>query len=46
VIRTFLTDCPKHLAAIEATVDQRDPELIRTTAQALKGAAGNEEAIP
>ncbi|MGH9373047.1 MAG: response regulator, partial [Vicinamibacterales bacterium] len=40
VIRLFLDDCPKRLAAINAAVDQRDSELIRTTAHALKGAAG------
>jgi CheY-like chemotaxis protein len=40
VIRLFLDDCPKRLAAISAAVEQRDPELIRTTAHALKGAAG------
>jgi CheY-like chemotaxis protein len=41
VIRVFLTDCPKRLAAIRIAVDRLDPELIRTTAHALKGAAGN-----
>jgi CheY-like chemotaxis protein len=40
VIRLFLEDCPKRLAAIKAAVDQRNPELIRTAAHALKGAAG------
>ncbi|MGH9308310.1 MAG: response regulator, partial [Vicinamibacterales bacterium] len=40
VIQLFLDDCPKRLAAIDAAVDQRDPERIRTTAHALKGAAG------
>jgi CheY-like chemotaxis protein len=40
VIRLFLDDCPKRLSAINAAVEQRDPELIRTTAHALKGAAG------
>jgi signal transduction histidine kinase/DNA-binding response OmpR family regulator/HPt (histidine-containing phosphotransfer) domain-containing protein len=41
VIRAFIDDCPRRLAAIKAAVDRRDPELIRTTAHALKGAAGN-----
>jgi CheY-like chemotaxis protein/HPt (histidine-containing phosphotransfer) domain-containing protein len=40
VIRLFLDDCPKRLAAISAAVEGRDPESIRTTAHALKGAAG------
>ena len=37
----FLEDCPKQLAAIKAAVDQREPQLIRSTAHALKGAASN-----
>jgi HPt (histidine-containing phosphotransfer) domain-containing protein len=41
VIRVFLDDCPKRLTAIKAAVDERNPELIRITAHALKGAAGN-----
>jgi signal transduction histidine kinase/DNA-binding response OmpR family regulator/HPt (histidine-containing phosphotransfer) domain-containing protein len=40
VIQLFLEDCPKRLRAINAAVEQRDPEAIRTTAHALKGAAG------
>jgi signal transduction histidine kinase/CheY-like chemotaxis protein len=40
VIQLFLEDCPKRMAAIAAAVEQRDPEAIRTTAHALKGAAG------
>ena len=40
VIRLFLEDCPLRLAAIKQAVDQEDAELIRTTAHALKGAAG------
>jgi len=40
VVRLFLDDCPKRLAAIKNAVDLRDAELIRTTAHALKGAAG------
>jgi two-component system sensor histidine kinase/response regulator len=40
VIRLFLEDCPLRLAAIKQAVDQKDAELIRTTAHALKGAAG------
>jgi two-component system, sensor histidine kinase and response regulator len=41
VINLFLEDCPKRLSEIKAAVDARDAELIRTTAHALKGAAGN-----
>jgi CheY-like chemotaxis protein len=41
VIRLFLDNCPQQLAAIRAAVEQRNPELVRTTAHALKGAAGN-----
>jgi HPt (histidine-containing phosphotransfer) domain-containing protein len=41
VIRVFLDDCPLRLAAIIAAVVRPDPERIRTTAHALKGAAAN-----
>src|SRR5262249_2091645 len=41
VIRLFLEDCPARLAAIKAAVDHGDAEAIRTSAHALKGAAGN-----
>jgi CheY-like chemotaxis protein/HPt (histidine-containing phosphotransfer) domain-containing protein len=41
VIRIFLEDCPIRLAAIKDAVDRRDADAIRTTAHALKGAAGN-----
>ena len=40
VTQIFLDDCPKRLAAIKNAVDLKDAELIRTTAHALKGAAG------
>jgi CheY-like chemotaxis protein len=40
VIRLFLDDCPQRLSAIREAIDRRDAELIRTTAHALKGAAG------
>jgi HPt (histidine-containing phosphotransfer) domain-containing protein len=40
VVQLFLDDCPKRLAAISAAVEQRDAEAIRTSAHALKGAAG------
>jgi CheY-like chemotaxis protein len=40
VVRLFLEDCPERLIAIKAAVDGRDAELVRTTAHALKGAAG------
>ena len=41
VVRLFLEDCPVRLAAIKAAVDKGDADEIRTTAHALKGAAGN-----
>jgi HPt (histidine-containing phosphotransfer) domain-containing protein len=40
VIRLFLDDCPRRVAQIKQAVDSRDAELIRTSAHALKGAAG------
>jgi signal transduction histidine kinase/DNA-binding response OmpR family regulator/HPt (histidine-containing phosphotransfer) domain-containing protein len=40
VVRLFLDDCPRRLAAIDAAIDQGDPESLRTAAHALKGAAG------
>ncbi len=40
VVRLFLEDCPVRLAAIKRAVDARDASLIRTSAHALKGAAG------
>jgi two-component system, sensor histidine kinase and response regulator len=40
VVALFLTDCPMRLEAIKAAVAQQDAEAIRTTAHALKGAAG------
>jgi CheY-like chemotaxis protein len=45
VIRIFLEDCPKQLAAIKAAVDAREASEIRSTAHALKGAASNLSAI-
>jgi signal transduction histidine kinase/CheY-like chemotaxis protein len=41
VIKIFLEECPKQLGAIRNAVEQKNPQLIRTTAHALKGAAGN-----
>ena len=41
VIRMFLEDCPARLAAIRQALDVHSLEGIRTTAHALKGAAGN-----
>jgi two-component system sensor histidine kinase/response regulator len=41
VVRIFLDDCPRRLAAIKGAVDSRDVEQIRTAAHALKGAAAN-----
>jgi two-component system, sensor histidine kinase and response regulator len=41
VIRLFLEECPRQLAAIRQAVAQRNPGAVRTTAHALKGAAGN-----
>ena len=40
VIRLFLEDGPRRLAAVKAAVDARDAEGIRSTAHALRGAAG------
>jgi HPt (histidine-containing phosphotransfer) domain-containing protein len=40
VIRLFLDDCPKRLAAIKEAVELKDADLIRISAHALKGAAG------
>jgi CheY-like chemotaxis protein len=45
VVELFLIDCPQRLAAIKAAVEAGDSERIRTTAHALKGAAGNLSAI-
>ncbi len=41
IARLFMDDCPRRLAAIKAAVESRDAEAIRTSAHALKGAAGN-----
>ena len=41
VVHLFLEDCPARLADIQAAIEGRDPERIRTSAHALKGAAGN-----
>jgi signal transduction histidine kinase/ActR/RegA family two-component response regulator len=41
VVQAFLEDCPVRLSAIRAAVETHDAERIRTTAHALKGAAGN-----
>ena len=41
VTRLFVEDCPARLAAIRAAIDAADAQAIRTTAHALKGAAGN-----
>jgi HPt (histidine-containing phosphotransfer) domain-containing protein len=40
VARLFFLDCPERLAAIRTALDDHDAERIRTTAHALKGAAG------
>jgi HPt (histidine-containing phosphotransfer) domain-containing protein len=45
VVRLFLDDCPRRLADLKAAVEARDAEQIRTTAHALKGAAGNLSAM-
>ena len=39
MVEQFLQDCPAHLAAIASAIEQRDPELVRIAAHALKGAA-------
>jgi len=41
VVRVFLDDCPKRLAAIHEAVAGRDANRVRSEAHALKGAAGN-----
>jgi|RhiMethySRZTD1v2_1073278.scaffolds.fasta_scaffold38651_3 two-component system, sensor histidine kinase and response regulator len=40
VIRLFLDDCPTRLAEIRAAITAQNAEQLRTTAHALKGAAG------
>jgi signal transduction histidine kinase/DNA-binding response OmpR family regulator len=35
----FLRECPLRLAEIRSAIDRREPELVRSTAQALKGSA-------
>jgi HPt (histidine-containing phosphotransfer) domain-containing protein len=39
VIRVFLEDCPRRLAAIETAVTARDPEALNAATHSLKGAA-------
>jgi CheY-like chemotaxis protein len=41
VIQLFLEDCPVRLAMIKSAIDAGDSEALRTSAHALKGAAGN-----
>jgi two-component system, sensor histidine kinase and response regulator len=41
VVDLFVEECPGWLAAIMSAVEAADPERIRVTAHALKGAAGN-----
>jgi CheY-like chemotaxis protein len=41
VARLFVEDCPSRIEAIGAAVAARDAERLRTSAHALKGAAGN-----
>ncbi len=41
VICIFLDECPKQLAAIRQALTERSAEAVRTTAHALRGAAGN-----
>jgi len=41
VIQLFLDDCPTRVSAIKAAVEAGDAEQIRSTAHALKGAAGS-----
>lgn len=41
VVDLFIEECPGWLAAIVAAVAAADPDRIRATAHALKGAAGN-----
>jgi two-component system sensor histidine kinase/response regulator len=41
VLAVFQEDCPQQLRALEAAVDRLDAVEIRSTAHAVKGAAGN-----
>jgi CheY-like chemotaxis protein len=41
VVRLFLEDCPAQLARLKDAVDARDAVRVRSTAHALKGAAGS-----
>jgi len=41
VIRLFLEDCPAQLGALKQALDARNALQIRSTAHALKGAAGS-----
>ena len=41
VIRLFLEECPRRLTEIEAAIDQRDADSLRTAARMLKAAATN-----
>lgn len=41
IVDLFVEECPAWLAAIVGAVEAADPERIRISAHALKGAAGN-----
>ena len=41
IVDLFVEECPSWLAAVVEAVEAADPERIRTSAHALKGAAGN-----
>ncbi len=41
MIQVFVEDCPMQLTAIKSAVERRDADAIRSSAHALKGAAGN-----
>src|SRR5262249_44446063 len=41
VVRLFMDDCPKRLAAIKDAIDAGDAAALKSAAHTLKGAAGN-----
>ena len=41
VVRLFLEDCPRRLAAIASAIEDRAADRLRAAAHALKGSAGN-----
>ncbi len=41
LVNTFLTDSEQRIAAIEAALQQQDPEALRRAAHSFKGSAAN-----